>query len=340
MPVTIRDVAREAGVSTTVVSRTLNGKGEISAGTRERVLAVAARLGYVPHAAAQALARGRTGTLGVLVTDNAGPVYADILRGIESVANAEGFGLLFANSADSQDQALRRLALLRAKGVDGVLLTPVQSDTRDVEYLRAERRPFVLLLRHFPQLDCDYVVTDNPAAGELMTAHLIGLGHRRIAHITGPAGVSSAEGRLAGYRRALARAGIPFDPAQVARGPFTLEGGHAAARRLLDRSDRPTAVFAATDLQAVGVMKAARELGLRIPGDLALVGGDDIELAAYLEAPLTTFHQPARAIGVEAARLLLRRLAEPAAEPVHSVHPPRLVVRASCGAGTWQPGDG
>ena len=333
VPVTIRDVAREAGVSITVVSRALNDKDELSPVTRRRVLEAVERLGYVPSSAARALVSGRTRTLGVVVTDNTGPVYAEVLRGIEQVANAAGFGLLLANSAECQDQALRRLALLRAKGVDGVLLTPVQSDTRDIELLQAAGKPFVLLLRHFEHFDCDFVITDNPAAGRLATGHLVARGYRRIGHIAGPPGVASGEGRLRGYRTALERAGLSFDPSLVERGPFTLQGGYEAAGRLLNRPDRPEAIFAATDLQAVGVMKAARDLGLRIPGDLALVGGDDIELAEFLTVPLTTFHQPAREIGVQGAQLLLRRLEQPDAPPARVVLEPRLVVRQSCGAG-------
>jgi LacI family transcriptional regulator len=331
MPITIRDVARVAGVSVTTAHRGLTGKGELSEDKRLRVLDAAKQLNFVPSATARALVSGRTNTIGMVVTDNASPVYAGIVRGVEEVANAAGFGLLLCNSGDSQDRALACLELLRSKQVDGVLLTPVQTDRRDVERLQEAEIPFVLLLRLFAGLDCDYVITNNEAAGHAATAHLLDLGHRRVAHIAGPEFVSSAQGRLAGYRRALADRGVTFNPELVAHAPYTVAGGYEAARVLLDRTERPSALFAANDLQAVGVMKAARELGIEIPGELALVGGDNIELAEFLEVPLTTFHQPAREIGSLGAEILLSRLNGEKGETRQIVLSPELLVRRSSG---------
>jgi LacI family transcriptional regulator len=331
MPATIRDVARLADVSVTAAHRALNGKSELSADKRVRILEAARRLNYVPSAAARALVSGKTKTIGMIATDNASPVYAGIVRGVEEVANAAGFGLLLCNSADSQDRALACLDLLRAKQVDGVLLTPVQTDLRDVQHLQENGTPFVLLLRHFAELATDFVITDNEAGGYVATRHLLELGHRRIGHVAGPAHVSSAQGRLAGYRRALAEHGIAADERLVAHAPFTVNGGFEAALELLARPDRPTAVFAANDLQAVGVLKAARQLDLRVPEELALVGGDDIELAEFLEVPLTTFHQPARAIGARGAEILLGRLEGELGPPERVVLRPELIVRRSSG---------
>jgi LacI family transcriptional regulator len=331
MPSTIRDVARRAGVSVTTAHRGINGKGELSDATRERVLAAARDLNYVPSATARALVSGRTQTIGMVVTDNASPVYAGIVRGVEEVVNRAGFGLLLCNSSDDQDRALACLDLLRAKQVDGVLLTPVQTSRVDVETLRAAGIPYVLLLRHFGDPADPAVLVDNEAAGYAATRHLIALGHRRIGHVAGPEHVSSARERLAGYRRALEEAGIGLDPALVAHGAYTIEGGYRAALGLLDRPERPGAIFAANDLQAVGVMKACRERGLSVPGDLALVGGDDIELAAFLATPLTTFHQPALEIGRRGAAMLLERLQDGDIAPRQDVLAPKLIVRASSG---------
>jgi LacI family transcriptional regulator len=331
MPSTIRDVARAAGVSVTTAHRALNGKAELSADKRARILAAARDLNYVPSAVARALVSGKTNTIGMIVTDNASPVYAGIVRGVEEVANGAGFGLLLCNSADSQDRALACLETLRAKQVDGVLITPVQTDRRDVARLAEIGLPFVLLLRHFADLDADWVVTDNEAGGYAATTHLLDLGHRRIGHLGGPAFVSSAQGRLAGYRRALAERGAPYEESLVVHAPFTVADAYDAAFALLDRADRPTAVFAANDMQAVGVMKAARALALRIPDDFALVGGDDIELAEFLEVPLTTFHQQAREIGSLGAQILLDRLRGEFAEPRRIVLKPELIVRRSSG---------
>ncbi|MEA2515290.1 MAG: LacI family transcriptional regulator [Thermomicrobiales bacterium] len=331
MPATIRDVARAAGVSITAAHRALNDKAELSPDKRARVLAAARQLNYVPSAAARALVSGKTNTIGMVVTDNASPVYAGIVRGVEEVANTAGFGLLLCNSGDSQERAIACLELLRAKQVDGVLLTPVQTDRRDVARLREIGVPFVLLLRHFAEVESDYVITDNEAGGYAATTHLLDLGHRRIGHVAGPAFVSSARGRLAGYRRALEERGLTAHDDLVAHAPFTVGGGYDHSFALLDRPDRPTAIFAANDLQAVGVMKAARALDLRIPDDLALVGGDDIELAEFLEVPLTTFHQPAREIGSLGAEILLDRLRGDNGEQRGVVLTPRLIVRRSSG---------
>ncbi|MBW3633008.1 MAG: LacI family transcriptional regulator [Chloroflexi bacterium] len=331
MPATIRDVARLAEVSVTAAHRALNGKTELSLEKRVRVLDAARHLNYVPSAAARALVSGKTRTIGMVATDNASPVYAGIVRGVEEVANAAGFGLLLCNSADSQERALTCLNLMRAKQVDGVLLTPVQTDRRDVQQLRESGTPFVLLLRHFADLDTDFVVTDNEAGGYAATKHLLELGHRRVGHIGGPAHVSSAQGRLAGYRRALTEHNLPYDEHVVAHAPFTVSGGCDAALELLDQPLRPTAVFAANDLQAVGVMKAARMLDLQIPEELALVGGDDIELAEFLAVPLTTFHQQAREIGARGAEILLGRLHDEVDAPRQIVLTPQLIVRRSSG---------
>ncbi len=330
MRITIREVAREAGVSVTAASRALNNKGEMRPEKRALVLAAAHRLQYTPSSVARALVSGKSKTLGVLVT-NTSPVYADILHGIEEAAHAADYGLLFANSTNSQDQALRCLTLLRTRQVDGVLLTSVQTDRRDIELLQQAGIPFVLLLRHFPDLDADYVVLDNVKSGYLVTEHLLELGHRRIGHVAGPLYVSSAQGRLAGYRKALRKYGARYVAELVEIAPFTIDGGYTAALALLDRRDRPSAIVAATDLQAVGVLKAARTLGLRIPDDLALTGGDDIELAEFLEVPLTTFHQPARQIGSRAAGILIARLNGEARPTQQLVLKPRLIVRRSSG---------
>jgi LacI family transcriptional regulator len=330
-PITIRDVAREAGVSVTAASRALNDKGEITPAKRAAVLAAAQRLQYTPSSVARALVSGRAKTLGVLVSNNASPVYAHILQGIEETVFAAGYGLLFANSADSQEQALRCLDVFRANQVAGLLLSPVQTDRRDVQLLERAGIPYVLLLRYFADLVADAVILNSQHGGFLVTNHLLEQGHSRIGHIGGPTHISSAQDRLAGYRHALQSHGVLYRKNLVGAAPFTIEGGYTAAAQLLDRPDRPSAVFAATDLQAVGVLRAAQERGLRVPDDLALVGGDDIDLAEYLEVPLTTFRQPARQIGRQAAELLISRIQGDETAPQRIVLQPTLVVRRSSG---------
>jgi LacI family transcriptional regulator len=331
VPVTIHDVAREARVSHTTVSRALNNKGELSPETRARILAVAERLNYVPSSVAQALASGATKTLGLIITNSASPVYAAIVHAIEGAAHAVGYGLLLCNSAEDQEQALRCLSMLQSKQVDGLILAPAQTDRRDIAFLQQAGIPFVLLLRYFPDLSTDFVVVDNVKAGRLMTEHLLERGHRRVGHVAGPAHMSSSVGRLDGYRQALAAANVPYDENLVRRAAFTMEGGYQAALELLGQPERPTAIFAATDMQAVGVFKAAKELGLRVPDDLALAGGDDIELAEYLEVPLTSFKQPVDEIGAQIITILLARINGDREGVKQVVLQPQLVVRRSSG---------
>jgi len=330
--VTIREVARQAGVSISTASRALNQKGDIAPARRTSIVEIARKLGYTPSAVARALVSGRTRTLGAVITDNASPVYAQALRGVQDVATQAGFGVLFCNSADSQEQALQCLAMLRSKQVDGVLIAPVQTDRRDVEQLEQDGVPFVFLLRHFPEYrHMDYVVTDNVAGGRLLADHLLDLGHTRIGHIAGPPHTSTAQGRLAGYRQALAARGIAVAQDLIVHAPYSVAGGCEAAHRLLNRTDRPSAIFAATDLQAVGVFRAAQQYGLRIPEDVALAGGDDIELAEFLRVPLTTFRQPAREIGALATEILVAKLTGNQPEARQVVIKPELVVRQSSG---------
>ena len=331
MAATIRDVAREAGVSVTTASRAFNNKDDVHPDTRQRVLAAAQRIGYAPNLVARGLVLGKSGALGAIIADSANPVYTEALRGIESVVNRAGYGLLLCNAGESQEQSLRCLTMLQNNRVEGVLLTPVQSDWRDVRLLQAAGIPFVLVLRHALGVETDYVIPDHVRGGYLVCRHLLALGHRRLGHIAGPLYLSSAQGRLAGYRQALAEAGLPYDEALMDVAPFTIAGGYAAGQRLLERADRPTAIFAGNDLQAIGALKAARQLGLRVPEDLALAGGDDIPLLEMLDPPLTTFHVPLFEIGARAAEVLLEKLAGRCEGLQQIVYPPQLIIRRSSG---------
>jgi LacI family transcriptional regulator len=327
--ITIRDVAREAGVSVTTASRALNNKGELSESTRDIVLAAADRLRYVPSDIARALVSGRTRTLGVLITDNASPVYAEVLRGIEDVANASAYAVLLMNSGDDSARALRCISTLRSRQVDGVLFTPVQEGDDDLDELRTSNLPSVSLVRRPPGKDIDFVVADNELGGYLATNHLLGLGHTRIAHLGGRLGASTTEARVEGYKRALAEHDVEVDDAIIRRSHHTIEGGHRVALELLGRRPRPTAIIVATPQQTLGALRAARELGRRVPNDLSVVAGDDASFFDFLEAPLTAVEQPAREIGRQATQLLLARLAGRRSRPKGIVLTPQLIVRGS-----------
>jgi DNA-binding LacI/PurR family transcriptional regulator len=332
MKARIRDIAVRAGVSVSTVSRALNSKDDISRETRQRVLRVVEELHYTPSSVARGLILGRTKTLGVIVADNATPVNAEILKGVEEAARELGFGMLLCISANSDEGEMRCLDAFLANRVDGVVLFPVQTTQEAVKRLWRAGVPFTLVSRHYPDLETNYVVLDNNQAGYLATAHLIDLGHRAIGLIAGPPGWSPIQGRLAGYRRALLEHGLLYDEQLVVHGPLTVSGGYDAALQLLDVPHAPSAIFAMTDLAAAGVLKAARRVGLKVPEQLALVGGDNIELSELLEVPLTTFECFPRRMGAEAARLIISQLDGKTQHPTHIVLPPTLIERVSSGA--------
>lgn len=330
---TIVDIARDAGCSINTVSRALNNMPGVSAASRTRVLTSARRLGYVPSRIARSLLTKRTRTLGVIVTDCTNPFYARLIRAIDDTALRFDYSVVLCNSSEEHEREVRAVQLLIESRVDGILITPVQFSSKHILDLIKRNIPFVLMGRRFPDLDTCYVTSDNQAGAREATSLLLSLGHRRIGHVTGRLEISSVQERLAGYRETLTAYGVEFDESLVARAERDVEGGRECARRLLALSPRPSAIFAYNDLQALGVMQAARELDLRVPKDLAVVGYDNIELSALLEVPLTTVAQPSHEIGRAGATLLFRLIegGDVAPEERTVVLAPQLVIRASSG---------
>lgn len=356
MPVTIDAVARQAGVSISTVSRAVHGQGGLGARTRARVLDVVDQLGYVPNHVARSLVSARSESIGVLVTDNQSPVYAGVLRGIEEVANDHGYTILLANSADVEERALRCTKMFEARQVDGLIVAPTRraAASRPPESPRSARsrpsapsqrpappparqvrqpgdqppqRPTVAVVRRPDDPDTDCVVTDNEDGGYRAASHLLELGHRRIAHISGLPSTAGRR-RLRGYEDTVREAGLT---AGTAAGDMTEEGGYRAAVRLLSRDDRPTAIFAANDLSCTGALSAAAALGIAVPRELSLVGFDNSSLARLRALWLTSVDGTAHAMGQQAARLLLARIEHPGAPGRTQLMPPRLEVRGSSG---------
>jgi LacI family transcriptional regulator len=316
----------------TTASRALNGMGELAADSRANVLAVAKRLHYVPSEVARTLASGRSNTLGAMFSDITHPVYADLLAGVEEAANRRGMSVLYMNSGDDREVAARCMRTLRSKHVDGVIFTPLLTDSPEgIDELTGLGVPLVAVLRAFPQLQMDYVIADNEQAGYLATKHLIDLGHRRIAHIGGLLGASTTDGRAAGYEKALREARIKLNPDWSTRGPHTEEVGERVTSALLRAQRPPTAIYASTLHHGLGAMAAARAAGVRIPEDLALVAGDESDFAKYLEPPLTTVRQPTRDMGRQGAELMFARIVGRRRRPKGIVLQPQLIVRRSSG---------
>jgi len=306
--VTLRDVAREAGVSVNTVSRALNGKPDVSPETRARVLKVAKRLGYRPDRLARGLRSNKTGTIGVIVTDIANPFFGALVKGVEEAARKSNYSIILQDTDEDYEREEEAIQVMLAERVDGLLITPVQTGTETIERLKESGLPFVLLGRYFDDLETDYVVTDDVKGGFLATEHLIKLGHRRIAMINGSLHISSARERFQGYRKALNHYGVELDESLISAGAITMEDGYRISKSFLAQRDRPTAIFAYSDFVAFGVMKAVREAGLKIPEDVAVIGYDDVRFSSCLEVPLTTVRIPKEKMGAKAMEVLIGKI--------------------------------
>jgi len=330
---TIRDVASHAGVSVATVSRVINDSPhKVHRSTRRRVLRSVSRLGYHPNAVAQGLRRGTTRSVALIVPDIGNPFFPAVARGVEDVARRHGFAVMLGNTDGHADRERAYLGILRQRWVDGLLFAGIGGEIRDLRALIALGMPAVLIARDVADGAIDTVVVDGFSGMYLATAHLLRLGHRRVAFLGGPREVAPARERLRGYRRALREFHIPLDPGLITTGDFRVAGGRAAMVRLLARRRRFTAVAAANDLMAIGALEALRAGGYRIPGDVAVVGFDDIPFAAVVDPPLTTVAQPAFRLGALAMERLLALMRGEAGGPRRLVLQPTLVVRRSCGA--------
>jgi LacI family transcriptional regulator len=325
-PVRLKDVAEAAGVDTSVVSRILSGDPELSVRpeTRRRVLETAARLSYRPNRAARTLKTARTMAIGMIVPELNNVAYAMIARGADRRAARTGYALLVATGSVKD-----RLSTLEGR-IDGLLVGVATSETLRPGDLGGAL-PTILVNRREAVGIPSVTVEDGRGAG-LAVSHLVGLGHRRIGHVAGPQNSDTGRRRLEGYRQELTRHGLEYRPELVAEASYDESGGQIAAGRLLRRDPRPTAIFVANVRAAVGVMAAARTLGLRIPGDLSIVGFHDAPVAAYVDPPLTTVRMPLEDMGAQAVESLFGLLDGRAIEDVCLSTPPELVVRGSTAA--------
>lgn len=328
MPATIRDVAERAGVSTATVSRVLHGSPLVSKQTQESVAQAMRDLNYSPSAIARGLVTRRTAAVGLVITTIADPFFADIVRGVEEIALRRNMSVILCNSNNDPDHELAVVRLLQEHRTDGIIIASSRVGSLYHSALQQVKVPLVLINS---QQSGDYtysLATDDVAGSRAAAAHLIGLGHRRIAYIHGPLTNSATQQREHGYRLALAEQGLA-GAAIIAHGDGRPAGGQAAMTQLLASPEPPQAVFCYNDLTAVGAMQAVRAAGLAVPADVSIMGYDDIDLAAYLDPPLTTMAQQKLELGRRAMSLVLDLLD---GKPVHSpsVLAALLVERASC----------
>jgi len=337
MSATIRDVARAAGVSVATVSRVLNRSGPVSATLRTRIHEAARDLRYVPNGAARSLSTRTTHTLGMLLPDLYGEFFSEVIRGADQAARARGFHLLVSSSHASRSEVETALRAMRGR-VDGLVVMSPDVDARGLAANLPDRLP-VVLVNAAPGDEAgghtvESIGVDNYGGARAVTAHLLGLGHRRVAIILGAARNQDARERLRGYRDAMREAGIAPEPALELPGDFSDEAGYEAAKAAIALRAPPTAIFASNDAMAIGALGALREAGVRVPDEMAVAGFDDIPVARYVSPPLTTVHVDNAELGTRAVARLVGVLAgsEDARPGARETLPATLVVRASCGS--------
>ena len=333
MATTVRDVARKAGVSAMSVSRVVNDQSGVSAETRKKIEDAIAELDYAPSKLASGLVSAKSQLIGLIVPDVSNPFFAPIVHGAETVARKAGYRMLLCNSESDLRLEREYLADLVAHRVQGVLIAPV-GDRSDAHLLRLEESnfPMVLLDRHVPGVECDSVTLDNVQGARQMTAHLIAIGHRRIAFVTDAEDVSTGRERRQGLQLALEEADIQFSENLLLHSTTDQLGGYRSAQQILRMHERPTAIFAVNNMTAVGIMQAMREANVKVPDDIALVCFDDVQHLAVVSPFLTVIDQPAETMAQVAAQLLLERIGGLGGKKARNISfPGKLVIRESCG---------
>jgi len=330
--VTMSEVARQAGVSLMTVSRVVNHKEGVSAEIRQAVLEIISDLGYRPSAIARSLATKETRTIGLVIPDVSNPFFADITRGVERLAYSEGYHVFLCNAEEDPVRELAVIQSLEEKRVDGLILCSSRLKEEKLVELMTDMPAAVLINRCLCQSDeisFNSVIIDDRQSGWLATQHLTLAGHRQIGILAGPTASYSGSGRYQGYQDALQVAGINPEPGWMSHCPPTVEGGYAAARQLLLNYPQLTALFCFNDLVAVGAIQACVELNRRIPEDFAIIGHDDIPLAALVSPALSTCRVSRYELGARAVNALLERLRGCPAGCQQIILQPELIIRQS-----------
>jgi len=331
MKVGIKDIAARAGVSIATVSHAFRNPGRVSRETREKVLKVARDLGYSPNNLAVSLRTARSGNIVVIIPDVAGSHNSGIIKSIENVAHHRGYSVLLGDTQGSEDREREFAAMTLSRQADGIILMshrlPFRIDTDHQDF--SALPPLVNGCEFTGHEEVPLVTIDDVVAGEDATRHLIEYGHRDIAVITGDMNSPSSQYRLDGFRSMMKEAGLEIRDRQIIFGEYTLEGGEAAARRLLLHKTRPTAIFCFSDEIAIGCMSVLRTSGFQVPDDISVMGFDNIRFARYFNPPLTTISQPTEKIGTLCATLLLDMIDGKPPKTIRHVLPHELLVRES-----------
>ncbi|MED4280287.1 LacI family DNA-binding transcriptional regulator [Priestia megaterium] len=327
MKPTIYDVAKEAGVSISTVSKVLNNTGSIAEKTRKKVRDTMHQLDYQPSVVASV--KKRIQTIGLLIPNIANPFMAEIARGIENHVKKFGFSLMICSTDNDLKNEIEYISILKQKYIDGIIIaTGLKEDKAIKELLKADI-PVALLSRDVSSLAVDAVLVDDFLGGYEATKHLISLGHKRIAMITEDIRFPTIGARFEGYKRALEEAGLPYDESLVSLNNTSLDEGKQSTRELLHLSIPPTAIFASTEFLAIGAIQGAREFKIKVPRDLSIIGFDDTVLSTICDPPLTTIAQPIHEMSKKVVELLIQEIEDSKETKQRIVLSPKLVVRAS-----------
>lgn len=325
----IIDVARKANVSTATVSRVLTKPETVREKTMEKVIEAIEALNYQPNALARQLRRLETKTILVVVPDITNPFFSKVLRGIESVAVAKGYQVLLGDTGNDVGQENRYLNILKQKRADGMVLLTARMDSQAVEEV-ARHFPVVLACEYVEGSSIPTVSIDNISSARKATEYLIDLGHERIGCITGPLNIVLNKDRLKGFYQAMDRRSLTVEPVYVQEGDFTFESGFNLMMKFFALEQLPTAIFAANDEMAMGVIKAVKSMGLSVPSDVSVIGFDDLRFSSIFEPSLTTISQPAFEIGETAMDLLMKLINKEEVNRKQIILEDKLIVRESC----------
>lgn len=325
---TIKDVAKMAGVSPSTVSRALSGNAPVDRETRERVMRAVEALNYKPNVLAKGLKEGKTSTIGLILPNIRNPIFPSVARGVEDIARKKGYTVILCNTDEDREVEIDYINKLKNRWVDGFIFATAGKDAQHILDLKAKGVPVVLLVRNIGY-KVDAVVIDNFKAAYRATKYLLGLGHRKIALINGDPDLFLYGERLAGYKEALVDSDMSIDDNLIIKGVEDMESAYDATKELLIRGITPDAILAASDPNAYGVMGALKDMKFSIPGDVAVMGFDDLDVSQFMNPPLTAVSQPCYEMGVAAMERLIELIENGKAEPSVEMFDAHIVKRES-----------